>query len=173
MTLAKWQLGFIMLGMLLLGYALAALPALQGAAMSADLRWHLPQTGVSRSGVEIQGIGWAGTRTAYFADTVAFFRDVLGLPFKIQTPQFAEFTLPGDERLGVFDSRLPGNSFMKGPLIEFWVADVVQARSQMEAVGVRFIGPIQGDESTGLAWTQFWGPDGYPYGLTSVPKPQR
>ncbi|XKI47087.1 hypothetical protein R6H26_07540 [Altericista sp. CCNU0014] len=88
----------------------------------------------------------------------------------MESPQFAEFTLEGGERLGVIGSRSAEATFMNGPTIEFVVADVGRARSQLEAAGVRFIGEIHRDKASGLAWTNFWGPDGYPYGLTSAAK---
>ena len=109
-----------------------------------------------------------GTRTPYFENTVTFFRDVLNLPLTIQSPQFAEFTLAGGDRLGIFGAKLPDTGFMKGPMMEFVVADVQEARSQLETVGVQFIGEIHGNPNTGIAWTEFWGPDGHPYGLTST-----
>ncbi len=151
---------------LLVGYASAYIPAL--SPVQSLHRWHPAKVSAVTTAFEVQGIGWAGTRTPYFAETVTFFQDVLHLPLKTQTPQFVEFKLAGGERLGIFAQRSPDAAFMKGPMLEFTVADVDQARAQLENAGVRFIGETHRDPKSGLAWTEFWGPDGHPYGLTSA-----
>jgi catechol 2,3-dioxygenase-like lactoylglutathione lyase family enzyme len=153
---------------LLIGYAAAYIPALQISALQTLHRWR-PAAEIATNAFQIQGIGWVGTRTPHFNETVAFFRDVLRLPLVVQNSQFVEFQLSSGERLGILGYRCPGSSFMKGPMIEFAVADVDRARLQLEASGVRFIGKTHRDDASGLAWAEFWGPDGYPYGLTSVP----
>jgi hypothetical protein len=153
-----------------LGYAAAYIPGLQRPHF-AHHRWQPPTafaSSIPPLSIQVQGIGWVGTRTPYFDNAITFFRDVLKLPLTVQFPQFAEFTLVGGERLGIAGSKLPETAFMKGPMMEFIVTDVDEARSQLQSVGVRFIGEIHRDAATGLAWTEFWGPDGYPYGLTSA-----
>jgi predicted enzyme related to lactoylglutathione lyase len=149
-----------------LGYAAAYIPGLQ--IPLALHRWHPMPALATAPSLSVQGIGWVGTRTPYFDNTVTFFRDVLKLPLSIESSQFAEFTLAGGERLGIFGAKLPDTGFMKGPMMEFVVADVREARSQLETLGVQFIGEIHGNPDTGIAWTEFWGPDGHPYGLTST-----
>ena len=153
---------------LLLGYLAAYIPALQISALVTPHRWRPASDEVSQPPVLIQDVGWVGTRTPYFTETVTFFRDVLKLPLKTETPQFVEFKLAGGERLGIFAQRSPDAAFMKGPMMEFTVADIEQARAQLENAGVRFIGETHRDPKSGLAWTEFWGPDGHPYGLTSA-----
>ncbi len=152
-----------------MGYAAAYVPGLQPPSFALH-RWRqqLPIALVNNPSIQVQGIGWVGTRTPYFDSTVTFFRDVLKLPLTMQSPQFAEFTLAGGERLGIVGSKLAETAFMKGPMMEFIVTDVDEARSQLQSVGVQFIGDIHRNAATGLAWTEFWGPDGYPYGLTSA-----
>jgi hypothetical protein len=164
--MTSFKLWVLLLLALCFGYGAAFIPALQ--IPLALHRWHPSSTLASNVlPISVQGIGWVGTRTPYFDDTVTFFRDVLKLPLTIQSSQFAEFTLTGGERLGIFGSKLPETAFMKGPMMEFVVADVEEARSQLEGAGVQFIGDIHGNANTGIAWTEFWGPDGHPYGLTS------
>lgn len=152
-----------------LGYGTAYVPGLQPPSFALH-RWRqqLPIALATPPTIQVQGIGWVGTRTPYFDNTVTFFRDVLKLPLTMQSPQFAEFTLAGGERLGIVGSKLAETAFMKGPMMEFIVTDVDEARFQLQSVGVQFIGDIHRDAKTGLAWTEFWGPDGYPYGLTSA-----
>lgn len=138
-----------------LGYAAAYIPRLQLPSSFALHRWRPPaELASSLSSVPIQGIGWVGTRTPYFDNTVTFFRDVLKLPLTLQFPQFAEFTLAGGERLGIVGSKLAETDFMKGPMMEFMVTDVDEARSQLQSVGVQFIGDIHRDAATSLAWTE-------------------
>jgi predicted enzyme related to lactoylglutathione lyase len=171
-NMTSFRLAILVLCALCLGYTAAYIPALQ--LPLALHRWRPPETLVTTtSPISIQGVGWVGTRTRYFDNTVTFFRDVLKLPLTMEGQQFAEFTLVGGERLGIVGSRLADTAFMKGPMIEFVVADVDSARSQLEKAGVQFIGDIHLDAASGLAWSEFWGPDGYPYGLTSTAAPNR
>jgi predicted enzyme related to lactoylglutathione lyase len=172
MVIPSFKLIALLLLALLMGYAAAYIPALQIPAFQSFHRWR-PSAAVSRSAPEIQGIGWVGTRTPYFDETITFFRDVLHLPLTLQSSQFVEFRLASGERLGIFAQRSPDVSFMKGPMMEFAVADVDRARSQLEASGVRFISETHRDPASGLTWAEFWGPDGYPYGLTSTPNQGR
>lgn len=166
--MTSFKLWVLLLLALCVGYGAASIPALQQLPLALH-RWHPGTTLVNHhiTPISVQGIGWVGTRTLYFDDTVTFFRDVIKLPLTMQSSQFAEFTLPGGERLGIVGSKLPKTNFMKGPMMEFVVADVREARSQLERAGVRFIGDIHENPNAGIAWTEFWGPDGYPYGLTS------
>jgi predicted enzyme related to lactoylglutathione lyase len=166
MIITPFKLIVLLLLALLIGYAVAYIPALQIPALQTLHRWR--PAAVATDALQVQGIGWAGTRTPYFNETITFFRDVLHLPLTTQSPQFAEFKLTSGERLGVFAQQSPGTAFMKGPMIEFEVADVDRARSQLEASGVQFIGETHRDPKSGLAWAEFWGPDGHPYGLTSA-----
>jgi predicted enzyme related to lactoylglutathione lyase len=167
MIITPFKLIVLLLLTLLIGYAVAYIPALQISTIQTLHRWR--PTSVATNTLQVQGIGWVGTRTPHFNETVTFFRDVLHLPITTQHPQFAEFKLTSGERLGIFAQQSPGTAFMKGPMIEFAVADVDQARSQLEASGVEFISETHRDPSSGLAWAEFWGPDGHPYGLTSAP----
>jgi predicted enzyme related to lactoylglutathione lyase len=167
MLLTPFKLIALLLIAVLIGYAAAYVPALQISALQTLHRWR-PGI-VTTESLQVQGIGWVGTRTPYFNETVTFFKDVLHLPLTIQSPQFVEFKLINGERLGIFAQQAPDSSFMKGPMIEFAVVDVDQARSQLEASGVQFIGETHRNPASGLAWAEFWGPDGHAYGLTSAP----
>jgi predicted enzyme related to lactoylglutathione lyase len=170
-VMTSLKLVVLLLCIFCLGYGTAYVPGLRLPSAATLHRWQPSSELASRPSplpIQVQGIGWVGTRTPYFDNTVTFFRDVLKLPLTMQSPQFAEFTLAGGERLGISGSKLAETAFMKGPMMEFTVTDVDEARSQLQSVGVQFIGDIHRDAATGLAWTEFWGPDGYPYGLTSA-----
>ncbi len=181
-------LGALFVGYLL-GYLLAYLPGFHVPVAQSLHHWQPTQTLRTAAPLQVTGIGWAGTRTPYFTETVTFFQEVLQLPLTLEGTEFAEFTLPSGTRIGVFAApphpfraALPSTwrtgadretsaeaQFMTGPMLEFQVPDVDQARSQLEAQGVVFIGEVQRNKTADMAWTQFWGPDGYPYGLTSAP----
>jgi catechol 2,3-dioxygenase-like lactoylglutathione lyase family enzyme len=158
-----------------IGYFIAFIPGWQLPGLplpdvQAEQRWH-PSADVSSSTepLQIQAIAWAGTRTPYFEETVAFFRDILQLNLSVQVPQFAAFKLPNGDRFDVFELPQPVNRRMKGVSVEFLVPDIDKARAILEAKGVQFIDEIERDEQSGIAWTQFWGPDGNLYGLNRSP----
>lgn len=166
MVISPFKLAVLLLCALLLGYGAAYIPVLQPSVLQSIHRW-TPKAGTPPIQSQIQGVGWVGTRTPYFSETVTFFQDILRLPLTVETPQFAEFTLANGERLGIFAKQSPDAAFMKGPMMEFLVANVEETRSQLEASGVQFIGSTHHNEDSGIDWAEFWGPDGYPYGITS------
>ena len=57
------------------------------------------------------------------------------------------------------------NEFMTHPVAGFLVDDIEAARAEMEANGIEFLGPIQG-ETDDYKWTHFRAPDGFVYELT-------
>ncbi len=119
--------------------------------------------------LEIHGLAWAGTRTERFAETTAFFRDVLGLRVVHDTAHQVVFALPDGALVEVFGPGDPDHDhFSTGPVVEFLVDDVPAARAELEAAGVELLGPV-GEGSPGEAWAHFRAPDGNVYGLTSRP----
>jgi predicted enzyme related to lactoylglutathione lyase len=154
---------------MLIGYGAALI--LPVPALPPQSHWH-PQAIAPQPppAFEVQGIGWAGTRTPAFDDTIAFFQEVLHLPLSLQSEQFAEFQLPGGDRLGITKAKRLELGGRQGPQFEFLVSDIQAAKNALTASGVSFLGDIRRDETSGIDWIQFWGPDGYIYGLTSVPK---
>ncbi len=79
-------------------------------------------------------------------------RNVVGLAFPDGTEM--EVWRPEDEFHSFFGT---------GPVVGFRVDDVDAARAEMEmeATGVRFLGPVQRSDVT--AWSHFRGPDGNVY----------
>jgi catechol 2,3-dioxygenase-like lactoylglutathione lyase family enzyme len=119
----------------------------------------------------IKGLGWAGTRTDRFAETTAFFRDVLGLPVAHASAHQVVFSLPGDALLEVFGPGDPDHDhFSTGPVVGFFVDDIEAARDQLERAGVELLGPLGGTRETGR-WAHFRAPDGNVYELTARPAP--
>ncbi len=120
--------------------------------------------------LEIHGLAWAGTRTERFAETTAFFRDVLALRVVHDTPHQVVFALPGGALVEVFGPGDPDHHhFSTGPVVEFLVDDVPAARAELEAAGVELLGPTREGPTAGEAWAHFRAPDGNVYGLTSRP----
>jgi catechol 2,3-dioxygenase-like lactoylglutathione lyase family enzyme len=117
--------------------------------------------------VKVRGIRWLGTPTARYAETVAFTRDTLGLRLRIDEEDFAVFEAENGDTFEVFGPKgiADGHEFMVAPVAGFEVDDVVAARGEMEAMGIRFIGEVHEAESS--AWSHFYGPDGHVYEITA------
>ncbi len=115
--------------------------------------------------MKIEGIVWLGTRTADFEQMTDFCRDLLGLSQRLIEPGFAVFEMPNGDLFEVFGHEQSFNTFMTHPVAGFLVDDIVAARAEMEAKGIEFIGPIEGD-SNDYKWTHFHAPDGFVYELT-------
>jgi catechol 2,3-dioxygenase-like lactoylglutathione lyase family enzyme len=118
--------------------------------------------------MEIKGLVWVGTATERYEQTVAFFRDVMGLAMFHQNPALAVLRAPGGEWVEVFG---PGHEhfaeFDTGPVVEFLVDDVPAARAELEGRGVRFLHQNHSWEE--FTWAHFRAPDGNIYGITSGP----
>jgi catechol 2,3-dioxygenase-like lactoylglutathione lyase family enzyme len=120
--------------------------------------------------MKARGLVWLGTRTRNFDDTVRFFGDTLGLRAVHEEPDFAVFRLPNGDKVEVFG---PGDEehehFDKGPVAGFLVDDVREARADLEAAGIAFIGPVH-EADDGGSWSHFRGPDGNVYEVTTPAK---
>ena len=117
----------------------------------------------------IRGLGWLGTRTERFAETSAFFRDVLGLPVVFEHPHQVVFGLPGGALVEVFGPGDPDHDhFSTGPVAGFLVDDIEAARAELERAGVELLGPLGGAPGE-MRWAHFRAPDGNVYELTSLP----
>jgi len=121
--------------------------------------------------MEVHRMRWAGVRTADFAATVRFFRDVLDLPLSQHdtTATVAGFRLPSGQQFEVFGPASRYYPLHECPVLGFEVDDVVAARAELEAAGVEFASEVM-DSTDGEAWTYFRGPDGVLYELTQPPR---
>ena len=117
--------------------------------------------------MKVRSIRWLGTPTDRFAETVAFARDILGLRLQLEQEDFAVFELENGDTFEVFGPKgiADGHEFMVAPVAGFEVDDVVAARREMEAKGIRFIGEVHHGASS--AWSHFYGPDGHVYEITA------
>ena len=104
-------------------------------------------------------VGFVGIRTDRLDETVALFRDVLGVPVNRQTGDLVGFNLADGTILEVYGPANEFHSFFKtGPVVAFRVDNFDIARQAMLAAGVKFIGDVQ--HADGDSWQHFYGPDG-------------
>jgi hypothetical protein len=95
--------------------------------------------------MKVKGIVWLGTRTNQFDQMTDFCQNLLGLSQRLLETGFAVFEMPNGDLFEVFGPQQPMNTFMDHPVAGFLVDDIEAARAEMEARGIEFLGPIQGD----------------------------
>lgn len=123
--------------------------------------------------MDIRGIVVVGTYTDRHAETVRFFRDVLGLRIDHDEPGFTNFRLPDTGKIEVLGPQHEhGHGDHKGherfttaPVPGLLVPDIVAARAELEAHNAELLGPLLGDPAVN-AWQHFRAPDGNVYSLT-------
>jgi catechol 2,3-dioxygenase-like lactoylglutathione lyase family enzyme len=104
-------------------------------------------------------VDFVGMRTDRLDETVALFRDVMGMPVTRQTSGLVGFRL-GDET--IVELYGPTNEFHSffttGPVVSFQVENFDRTRQAMLEAGITFIGDVQ--TSDRKAWQHFYAPDG-------------
>lgn len=116
------------------------------------------------------GVRWILVCTNQFDAMVALFRDVMrlaiaeeGVPVvDTQFTRYAMVKMPNDVVLEVVEPRAELRGLYAGAVVSITVDDVVNARDEMEAHGVEFVGPIVRTPG-GWGWTYFRAPDGAVY----------
>jgi catechol 2,3-dioxygenase-like lactoylglutathione lyase family enzyme len=107
----------------------------------------------------VRKVDFVGIRTSRFNETVALFRDVLGVKIAHETNDAVRFRLADDTILEFYG---PGDEFhaffSTGPVVAFRVEDFAIARRAMVEAGIRFIGEIQTVDD--VSWQHFFSPDG-------------
>ncbi len=112
--------------------------------------------------MKVEGLGWLGIRTERFEETARFFGEVMGLEETRRERDVVGFAFPDGAEMEVWRPEDEFHSFFgAGPVVGLRVDDVEEARAEMEAAGVEFLGPVQ--RSEGAAWSHFRGPDGNVY----------
>ena len=119
--------------------------------------------------MRVKGIKWLGVCTADWDRTVAFYRDVLGLPIRSEgllsvgqgDVRCAELALPNGDFVEIFDQRIAERDLFAAPVVGLLVEDVVTARSEMAGKGVPFIGPVY--RGINWEWSYFRSPEGHVY----------
>jgi catechol 2,3-dioxygenase-like lactoylglutathione lyase family enzyme len=115
-----------------------------------------------------KGVVWVGVRTSRFRETCEFYEKGLGLPALYEETGFRAYDLSNGDRIELFSEDYAGQEhFDTGPVVGFLVEDIVDARAELEKLGIEFIGPIHGNRRK---WSHFRGPDGNVYEITARPK---
>ncbi len=117
--------------------------------------------------MRVLGVVWVGTRTKAFPETMAFFRDVLGVALKESEPDFGWARMPDSSQIEIFGpSDTDHHHFTTGPVPEFLVDDLPAAMTELRSAGVEIVGEpeVRGAEG----WLHFRAPDGNVYGLTAA-----
>jgi catechol 2,3-dioxygenase-like lactoylglutathione lyase family enzyme len=110
----------------------------------------------------IRSLRFLGIRTAAFAETVALYRDVLGMKPALDRPGAAWFHAGDGASIHVYAADDADHEFFgSGPVVGLEVDDFDAARAAMTAAGIEFIGEPQRD--AGVAWNHYRGPDGNVY----------
>src|SRR3984893_5906055 len=104
-------------------------------------------------------VDFVGIRTDRLDETVALFRDVLGVSVTRQPGDLVGFMLAEGTVLELYS---PANEFhgffTTGPVVAFRVDNFDVARERMLAAAIKFIGQLQ--HATRVSWQHFYGPDG-------------
>ena len=114
--------------------------------------------------MQVLRLNWVGTRTPEQASTVAFFRDVLGLPVLDDPGDFTVLAVPGGATVEVFGPGSPYNAHLTSPVAGFEVTDLAAAEQELRAAGAEIVLPITGGD--GRRWLHFRAPDGHLYELS-------
>jgi catechol 2,3-dioxygenase-like lactoylglutathione lyase family enzyme len=116
--------------------------------------------------VTVYGLGWLGVRTDRFGQTVALYRDVLGLePFHADRAS-VRFRLGDGTELHVYGPADDDHRFFgTAPVVGLAVEDAAATRERLEAAGVDFLTELERDGDA--AWCHFRGPDGNVYEIIS------
>jgi catechol 2,3-dioxygenase-like lactoylglutathione lyase family enzyme len=116
--------------------------------------------------VSVHGLGWLGVRTDRFDETVALYRDVLGLePFHADEAS-VRFRLRGGAELHVYGPADDDHRFFgTAPVVGLAVEDAAATRERLEAAGIALLTELERDGEA--AWCHFRGPDGNVYEIIS------
>ncbi len=113
--------------------------------------------------MRVLSLAWVGTRTTEYTATVAFFRDVIGLPVGASEPDFTVLEVPDGATVEVFGPASQYNRHLTHPVAGFRVAHLESAAAELQAAGIEIVLPLQGGESR--SWLHFRAPDGFVYEL--------
>lgn len=113
--------------------------------------------------MKVLGLVWVGTRTTAFAETTAFFRDVMGLAVHSSEPDFAVLSVPDGSTVEVFGPASAWNQHLTHPVAGLLVEDLEVAEAELRAAGAEIVLERQGGDERG--WLHFRAPDGFVYEL--------
>jgi len=114
---------------------------------------------VEEQSMTVLKVDFVGIRSDRLDETVALFRDVLGVSVNRQTDDLVAFKLADGTVLELYGPANEFHSFFTtGPVVAFRVDNFDVARRAMLAAGVKFIGDVQ--HADGVSWQHFYCPDG-------------
>jgi catechol 2,3-dioxygenase-like lactoylglutathione lyase family enzyme len=116
--------------------------------------------------MRVLSLVWVGTRTTEYPATVAFFKDVLGLPVRASEPDFTVLDVPDGATVEVFGPASQYNRHLTHPVAGFRVAHLESAAAELQAAGIEIVLALQRGESR--SWLHFRAPDGFVYELVEV-----
>lgn len=119
-----------------------------------------------------EGITWILAPTTRFQESLAFFRDVLGLAvvaegvpvIDTQFSRYAQMKLPNGVVLEIVEPTEAVSRLYTAPVVSITVDDVALAKDELEQRNIKFVAPVF-DTTEGWGWTYFEGPDGAVYQL--------
>lgn len=119
--------------------------------------------------MRVLNIRWIGVPTERYEAMAAFVRDVLGLAVNFEEPETAEFSTADGDRVQIMAPGHPYFDFFRshahGPVPLFEVADLTEARRELQAARVEVIGSPEQDRE--WEWIHVRAPDGNLYELAA------
>ena len=110
----------------------------------------------------VQSLGFLGVRTDAFDETVALYRDALGMTPIHSGPGAAWFRAGDGSQVHVYGPAEDDHAFFgSAPVVGLVVEDFDAARAALVGAGIAFVGEPQRDGTT--AWNHYRGPDGNVY----------
>lgn len=112
--------------------------------------------------MRVKALIWLGVKTPQFDAMTKLYKNVMGLELFRQEATSSRFRLENGTEVHVYGPADEDHDFFgSGPVVGFLVDDIEQARAEMEAAGVEFIGEVQASETH--SWNHFRGLDGNIY----------
>lgn len=121
--------------------------------------------------MHVKSVSLIAVQTDANEEMVSFYKEVMGLVPDFEEPDLTEFLLPNGDLVTVYGPKYKEDRpYTTGPVPALFVEDVPEARAEMEAVGVEFIGPtLMPEEYPGWAYAHYRAPDGNLYRIMSRP----
>ena len=118
------------------------------------------------------GLVWAGIHVEDLTASIAFYRDVLGLPLLGQGEEWAHFDAGEGTLLEVFtggkSTSEPKRPDQQSIVVGLRVEDLHRAVTELKQKGVRFI-PEAGGEFEGTRWAHFFDIEGNRLEVKEIP----
>jgi catechol 2,3-dioxygenase-like lactoylglutathione lyase family enzyme len=124
-----------------------------------SLSWPDRKPETEEPSMTVLKVGFVGIRSDRLDETVALFRDVIGVPVTRQTDDLVGFRFADGTVLELYGPADEFHAFFTtGPVVAFRVDDFDVTHRAMLAAGVDFIGDVQ--HADGVSWQHFHCPDG-------------